>query len=733
MKFKNVLSIIISISVFFSATAANAMSQVDFVTVNEKTNAFRLTGNLKAEGTAEVFDTDFPVESFNREESVIIDGTTVTEFNGWTKRGQSGSGCNHTVAVVKEEDGNWCIKASDRVNEDGVKFDISDYLNLHGPGKYKVSFRMRADDKLDSANEYTITTGGGKMVTYVRCGNGHTRKQLTTMYMSNINNTWKEYSYEFNIDSFCDTAGCTSKTCIAATNSKGDNGTSLSITNNTYTINSTTKPKDIRDYYIDDYKMEYYKAAEKVTEQGALTANYEIKSGDAVMKSGEFSTDADGNYDYYDYIANVPSDNDLSVNITYNGSANLDLTAEAHIKKNYPGFSVAYEGNKIRVSVNPYDYIKNSNNTGCILAASYNASDVLCDANMQSFTLNNTGQAVNLYLDKGKGETKVKLFAFDGIGNIKPVGESLLNEELALKTPSVYLIGDSVCQDYEVMWNPAESASYHVREGWGQHIAKYFSENLTFLNYAGGGLTTQSYITPDAKDIDGSAINHTPKKCSWPLVRDSLKEGDFVVMALGVNDALIYSENPEKIKGTDKERYKENIALFKNEAEAKGANIIFVTMPIRGTGSNGEATFENNHTKLFRERARMMIEAVDELGGVYIDLGKYQYDFYKNVQKQLIADGKTEQEAYEAVKEYFHAKNDSLHYSNNGANRLAEFIAYLIKNSNSPLAKYVNNFEIAGSISEDTEVGGWYGEHIERIKDGVGTGFCNCGASMTAN
>ncbi len=734
MKLKNVLSVVISLSVLFSATAANAVSQVDFTAVNGKTNSFRLTGNLKAEGTAEDFDTDFPTETFDSEESVTLEGET--DFNGWTKRGNSGTAYNnHKVAVVQDTDSNWCIKASDRANEDGVKFDISRYLNLHGPGKYTVSFRMRADDKLDTSTGHTITTGGGKMVTYVMCGNGHTKKQLATKFMSGITKEWKTYSFDLDIDGFCGTAGCTSRTCTVATNSKGDNGTSLSITNNTYTITSSNKPKDIRDYYIDDFKMVYHKAAEQVTDEGALTADYTVKNGDTVLKTGTLTTDEDGRYDFFGYVdGNVSDCDDLSVNIKYSGSsASLDLTSVPHVKNTAPDFSVAYEGDKIRVLVNPYDYIKNSVGTGCIFAASYNASEILCDADMQSFALSGTGQTVDLYLGRGKGETKVKLFAFDSTGSIKPVGESLMNDDIALKTPTVYLIGDSVCQDYETMWSPATSASYHVREGWGQHIAKYFSENLTFDNRAGGGLTTQSFLTPDATESDGSAINHSPKKCSWPLVRDSLlKEGDFVIMALGVNDALINSEDPGKIKGTDEEEYKANIAQFKREAEAKGASIVFVTMPLRGTGSSGETNFENNHTKLFRERARMMIEAVDELGGVYVDLGKYQYEFYKNIQKQLMADGKTEQEAYEAVKEYFHAKNDSLHYSNNGANRLAEFIAYLIKNSNSPLAKYVNNFEIAQSIGEDTKVDGWHGEHIEYVKNGVGTGYCNCGVKMTS-
>ena len=77
----------------------------------------------------------------------------------------------------------------------------------------------------------------------------------------------------------------------------------------------------------------------------------------------------------------------------------------------------------------------------------------------------------------------------------------------------IYLIGDSTMADKPLVDNP--------EHGWGQLFPIFFSDRVQVLNHACNGRSTKSFITEGR----------------WKIVADQLREGDYVFIEFGHNDA----------------------------------------------------------------------------------------------------------------------------------------------------------------------------------------------------
>ncbi|MBR1871173.1 MAG: hypothetical protein IJ802_05045 [Kiritimatiellae bacterium] len=113
----------------------------------------------------------------------------------------------------------------------------------------------------------------------------------------------------------------------------------------------------------------------------------------------------------------------------------------------------------------------------------------------------------------------------------------------------IYMAGDSTMCNY----NPRQ----YPQQGWGQALAVFMKDPGQLHNRAVGGRSARSF----------------KNEGRWQKLVDDLKEGDWVVIAFGHNDANKakaerYSSVPD---------YKEIMAGFVRDARAKNANVVFAT------------------------------------------------------------------------------------------------------------------------------------------------------------
>ena len=175
------------------------------------------------------------------QQGMIKDSGFDNGIDGWT---QYGSGTlTSDLEWVTEKDGNKCLKAGNRSGYDtGFQFNIAPFFNVYGLGTYRISFKLRADDNAD----YTEAM----MISVLMIDKSNLK---ITKYHSDVTNDWKEYTVDFEIDSFgCDENGNPYRQCKEGTPMKS--GTDGAIVFKTYKKNDV---EDTRDIYIDDFQITY--------------------------------------------------------------------------------------------------------------------------------------------------------------------------------------------------------------------------------------------------------------------------------------------------------------------------------------------------------------------------------------------------------------------------------------------------------------------------------------------
>lgn len=640
---------------------------VDSAVVNRAANSVHIEGNVK-NGSSEylhrVYSNDFE-----------------SDLSQW--RSICSDESKERIKQYSEADGNKCLSVSGRTFfSDGVGINIADCLNVNGMGKYIISFRMRA------AEDANVRKGTVSMNIVPQASSG----TKYTRYISPVTDEWQTFSYTINITSFgYDDEGNPLQTCPKGSLSGNAANGDLYISgwdSRYYTDDDKENfVYDLRDYYIDDFSIQYSEKILSMDSDEPLKCSLTVSDGSKELLSSEFMTNADGSYDYSATIPNNIDYGDVSLNLKC-ADTKTDETVKPNIKNNIPDISVGYEDDSLRVGIYPYDYIdfnKNANPT--LIAALYN-SDGLAAVMSKKVSPAGSNEMVKFNFKNTTGGEVVKFFVWNNLNSLVPICDKRI-KDTAKGEHMVYLIGDSICFTYDESRWPLQ--------GWGYLLPEYFDDCLTFKDCSGGGLSTKSYITPifgDSVDNRNTWKDENDPYGTWEKIQQHLNPGDFVIVGLGVNDTAGDNDNPYS-KGTSEEVYSNNLKKFAEDTTSRGANIIFTTMTLHA-GANGQTNFENENTLKYRQRAEVMMKTADEIGATYVDLGKYQLNYYNELAKMLGGNAA----AYDKVREYFHGGVDMLHYNINGANKLAQFVAYLIRNTSSDMSKYVKDFDVTYELED---------------------------------
>lgn len=225
---------------------------------------------------------------------------------------------------------------------------------------------------------------------------------------------------------------------------------------------------------------------------------------------------------------------------------------------------------------------------------------------------------------------------------------------------TVYLAGDSIVSTY------SDTAATNDQAGWGQMLPPLFNSKVTFVNRAAGGRTAYWFYLEGVLD----------------KILTSIKAGDYLLIEFGTNDQNTTATFD--VNGTTYPRLAEP-ALFKTQlkqyyldpVKAKGAIPVLVTPPPRNSaycnGGNGLGAY-----------ATAMIELGAAENVLVIDNNAKTYAFVKAIcPKPTTATEET----------FFFGKSDGTidgtHFQENGARKMAGFIADGIRTSGASLAEYL--------------------------------------------
>ncbi len=211
------------------------------------------------------------------------------------------------------------------------------------------------------------------------------------------------------------------------------------------------------------------------------------------------------------------------------------------------------------------------------------------------------------------------------------------------RTPTIYLAGDSTCEDY-----PEDDTPIPGIMGWGTK----FIDKVTIPvdNRAKRNMSTVTF--KDAYDN---------------LIADA-KSGDYVFIQFGHNDSM--TNRPERYCTI--EEFKENLTGYVNKAEAKGVIPVFLTAT-RGIYGFTDYTMQDDAVDLYRNA---MKELGAELGVITLDVAEAHRTFLKTLTKQ------------EALTYYL--DGDVTHFNEKGAELFAQIVVDEIKkNTELGLGEYI--------------------------------------------
>ena len=97
-----------------------------------------------------------------------------------------------------------------------------------------------------------------------------------------------------------------------------------------------------------------------------------------------------------------------------------------------------------------------------------------------------------------------------------------------MKTPTIYLAGDSTVKTYE---------DDQYIAGWGQYLSLFFDEEIKVVNAAQGGRSSRSFINEGRLyNIDDPNYKYSFSQNDGKSIEDCIKEGDFLFIQFGHND-----------------------------------------------------------------------------------------------------------------------------------------------------------------------------------------------------
>ena len=264
-------------------------------------------------------------------------------------------------------------------------------------------------------------------------------------------------------------------------------------------------------------------------------------------------------------------------------------------------------------------------------------------------------------------------------------------------------------------------------QGWGYHIDSYLNDSIKVDNRARNGWDTDRYLyptgvctkedsmwynqvlmtldyesTPDVNESKQKIVDESERYKCWPTVKELIGPGDFVMIALGINDSG--SAN------VPSERFKENLTVMCRDAQKKGATVIFSTPTI--SGGKWDQTYSFSET--YKKYGDIAVEVADAENAICLPTGATLSALYNSILSEYKAENPNAADlaARQYVRGQFHrydaifnasvedggygytgitGMNDNIHFADRGAKRLAGIIAKLIFQTDCTLADYLVN------------------------------------------
>jgi lysophospholipase L1-like esterase len=197
----------------------------------------------------------------------------------------------------------------------------------------------------------------------------------------------------------------------------------------------------------------------------------------------------------------------------------------------------------------------------------------------------------------------------------------------------LWIEGDSTVTDQQ-------STEY---AGWGQHLPQHFMSPISVANYA------------DSGESSGSVLN-SPKL--WPVIKQGMREGDWVMVQVGHND-----------KTTSASQFRSNLLTMVNDAKAAKAHVILLT-PISRAGT----PLADQHVNSTGANLPQIIRDLGKSEGVpVIDLTARTSEWLATIDWT----------------EYFANGTDRTHPNHRGADIISAFVREAVRASVPELAKHL--------------------------------------------
>ena len=266
---------------------------------------------------------------------------------------------------------------------------------------------------------------------------------------------------------------------------------------------------------------------------------------------------------------------------------------------------------------------------------------------------------------------KVKVFLWESVTGAKPTEDVITITDIEYITPALYLLGDSVCAHY--------NSDNFWQQGWGDHIMSLFGEDITIINKAIGGKSSKTY-----------------RENPWENLYYDVKYGDYVMINFGLNDIGSIASG----KGTSLEDYEMYLNLYCDEIKAKGATPILISpMPECKTSHNSLIARSNVMEKVAKEQGIVFLPLndtlnyqwiLDENGNYSETMSKATFDYYFLSEAAFTRlEEEYGKEIPEKQWEYIATTPDRTHINIDGAQHVAQTIADLLAESDSPLKNYL--------------------------------------------
>ena len=282
----------------------------------------------------------------------------------------------------------------------------------------------------------------------------------------------------------------------------------------------------------------------------------------------------------------------------------------------------------------------------------------------------------------------VNIFLWNDMGTLVPLSRTY-------KKNRVWMLGDSIMTNWR--------DSVYPQEGWGEAFKSLVTTDLEVINKAVAGYRAESIY----KEIWADNTYNE----NVPAVLDELRAGDYVILSTLHNDYChIADPNNDGYKAglhTEYiETYKEYIQKFVDDCEAKGAKLILVVPPNRGSADNfHDNTVEVNGEAVVVGDYSAVIPAVAATNDVpCVNIHTWTMEqiaadnsfvdrvyLSKNYLNGLISSGAlTEEELnIHGNNNVKNNRDDKTHLSIPGARSVAEYVAAQLKTMNTGIEEFL--------------------------------------------